>query len=258
MVKLENVSRFTLGHATTDLPKRERHLKQIIHKYEELNPEKPLTRKFQNPPPSQLLTLCMESPVSRWVPCETTNYGLLVEKLHRFALRDIAECFLGSTRTYITCTYRCVHPYLSGFRYVKPTGNIKKGLISITSLTSSKNVREDKEEYGNCIPRDILKAIEHIVPKAFEKKQVSKIQIENTNVILGMAGRKNRWLIIASNFYIRDLLLHSWLEISGELFPLHQHDDVIIEDEKRNLRRTLNKNKILDAIFNPTNLSKIP
>ncbi|XP_069599051.1 putative uncharacterized protein C19orf81 homolog [Ranitomeya imitator] len=131
----------------------ERHLKQIIHNYEELNPEKPLTRKFQNPPPSQLLTLCMESP---------------------------------------------------------PENDFR--------------------------PRDILKAIEHIVPKAFEKKQVSKIQFENTNVILGTAGRKN----------------------SGELFPLHRHDDVIVEDEKRNLRRALNKNKILDTFINPTNLSKIP
>ncbi|KAM4015782.1 uncharacterized protein C19orf81 homolog isoform 2-T4 [Anomaloglossus baeobatrachus] len=163
-----------INHQNIGLPKmlktKERHLKKIVHKYEELNPEKPLIGKFQNPPPPQPLTLCMETPPE------------------------------------------------NDFRH-----------------------------------RDILKAIEHIVPKAFEKKQVSKIQFENMNVIYGTAARENRWLITTSSFYIRDLLQHSGLEINGELFPLHCHDEVLIQDEKENLKRALTKNKILDTLINPTN-----
>ncbi|XP_075695093.1 putative uncharacterized protein C19orf81 homolog [Rhinoderma darwinii] len=102
-----------------------------------------------------------------------------------------------------------------------------------------------ENDFRHC---DILKAIEQIVPRAFEKKQVSKIQFENMNVICGTAGRENRWWITASDFQIRNLLLHSGFQINGEHFPLHRHDDIVVEDYKVHLRKTLSKKKILDTL----------
>ncbi|XP_056398598.1 putative uncharacterized protein C19orf81 homolog isoform X2 [Hyla sarda] len=160
---------------TYTLKTKEHHLKQIMQRSEELEPEKPCARTYPKPPPPQPLTLCMESP--------------------------------------------------------------------------------PENDFRHC---NILKAIEQIVPKAFEKRQVSKIQFENTNVICGTAGRKNRWLITASDFQVRDLLLQSGLDIDGGRFPLLRHDNIIVKDYKVHLRRALSKKKILAKLVDSTELSSTP
>ncbi|XP_069505477.1 putative uncharacterized protein C19orf81 homolog [Ambystoma mexicanum] len=95
---------------------------------------------------------------------------------------------------------------------------------------------------------DIMKAVEQIVPKAFENKRVCKLQFENVNVICGTAGRKNRWLITVLDFQTRNLFLRSGLTISSDFFPLRRHDDVTMEDYKLHLRRALARKKILDML----------
>ncbi|XP_069803875.1 putative uncharacterized protein C19orf81 homolog [Dendropsophus ebraccatus] len=157
------------------LKTKERHLKQILKKYEKLGPEKACTRTYPTPPPPQPLTLCMESP--------------------------------------------------------------------------------PENDFRHC---DILRAIEQIVPKAFEKKQVNKIQFENMNVICGTAGRRNRWLMTTGDFQIRNLLLQSGLEIGGARFPLRCHDEIVVEDYKVHLRSALSKKKILDTLIDSTEASKTP
>ncbi|XP_044133453.1 putative uncharacterized protein C19orf81 homolog [Bufo gargarizans] len=112
-----------------------------------------------------------------------------------------------------------------------------------------------ENDFRHC---NILRAIEQIVPKAFERKQVNKIQFKNMNVICGTAGHKNRWLITVSNLQIRNLLLNSGILIDGEHFALHRHDDIIVEDDKVHLRRALTKKVILDTLINSTDLSSIP
>ncbi|KAM3921523.1 LOW QUALITY PROTEIN: uncharacterized protein C19orf81 homolog [Leptodactylus fuscus] len=172
----------TISHQNIDLTNilkaKKGHLKQIIKKYEELDPGKPSIKPSQNPSQLNLLTLSMESPVSRW----------------KLPENDFRHC-------------------------------------------------------------DILKAIEQIVPKAFEKKQVSKIQFENMNVIYGTAGSKNRWLITVSDFQTRNLLLDSGLEIDGEHFSLHRHDNVIVKDGMVDLRKALTKKEFLETLIDSTDLT---
>ncbi|XP_030051298.1 putative uncharacterized protein C19orf81 homolog [Microcaecilia unicolor] len=100
--------------------------------------------------------------------------------------------------------------------------------------------------------KDILKAVEKIIPKALEKRRVCRIQFENMNVICGTAGRKNRWLITVSDFQTRNLFLRSGLVIGKDYFLLRRHDDVIMEDYKLHLRRALARKKILDMLSNST------
>ncbi|XP_056398600.1 putative uncharacterized protein C19orf81 homolog isoform X4 [Hyla sarda] len=119
---------------TYTLKTKEHHLKQIMQRSEELEPEKPCARTYPKPPPPQPLTLCMESPVSTW-------------KL---------------------------------------------------------------------------------------------------------------WLITASDFQVRDLLLQSGLDIDGGRFPLLRHDNIIVKDYKVHLRRALSKKKILAKLVDSTELSSTP
>ncbi|XP_075047632.1 putative uncharacterized protein C19orf81 homolog isoform X2 [Mixophyes fleayi] len=147
------------------LKPRKHSLQQIIKEYEGLNLKIPCCRKFQTPPASQPLALCMECP--------------------------------------------------------------------------------SENDFSHW---DILKAIEQILPKAFEKKQLTKIQFENTNIVCETAGHKNRWLITVSDFQIRNRLFRSGLMINGKDFLLRCHDDVIAEDYKQHLRRALAKQKIVDML----------
>ncbi|KAM4652187.1 uncharacterized protein C19orf81 homolog [Discoglossus pictus] len=111
-----------------------------------------------------------------------------------------------------------------------------------------------------CLPEkdfshwDILQAIEQIVPKAFEKQRVSRIQFENMNVICGTAGRKNRWLISLYDFQTRNLFLRTGLAIGGDCFTLRRHDDITVEDYKLHLKRALARKKILDMLSETNSL----
>ncbi|XP_056398599.1 putative uncharacterized protein C19orf81 homolog isoform X3 [Hyla sarda] len=129
---------------TYTLKTKEHHLKQIMQRSEELEPEKPCARTYPKPPPPQPLTLCMESP----------------------------------------CIYK----------------GKKQWQMSLCTW----------------------------------------------------------WLITASDFQVRDLLLQSGLDIDGGRFPLLRHDNIIVKDYKVHLRRALSKKKILAKLVDSTELSSTP
>ncbi|KAK9397096.1 putative protein C19orf81 like [Crotalus adamanteus] len=95
---------------------------------------------------------------------------------------------------------------------------------------------------------EILAAIEAVIPNAFEAGLLRSIQFENINVICGTAGRKNRWLITVSDFRTRNQLLGSGLTLDENHFVLRRWDNLVMEDYRMHLRRSLARQRLLDTL----------
>ncbi|KAL7977259.1 hypothetical protein Chor_009208, partial [Crotalus horridus] len=95
---------------------------------------------------------------------------------------------------------------------------------------------------------EILAAIEAVIPNAFEAGLLHSIQFENINVICGTAGRKNRWLITVSDFRTRNQLLGSGLTLDENHFVLRRWDNLVMEDYRMHLRRSLARQRLLDTL----------
>ncbi|ETE68896.1 putative uncharacterized protein C19orf81, partial [Ophiophagus hannah] len=95
---------------------------------------------------------------------------------------------------------------------------------------------------------EILAAIEAVIPNAFEAGLLRSIQFENINVICGTAGRKNRWLITVSDFRTRNQLLCSGLTLDENHFVLRRWDNLVMEDYRMHLRRSLARQRLLNTL----------
>ncbi|KAL8176228.1 UNVERIFIED_CONTAM: hypothetical protein K2H54_026227 [Gekko kuhli] len=94
---------------------------------------------------------------------------------------------------------------------------------------------------------EVLTAVEAAIPNAFEEGLLCSIQFENINVICGTAGRKNRWLLMVSDFRTRNQLLHTGLMVGQDHFPLRRWDDLVMEDYRLHLRRVLARQRLLNT-----------
>ncbi|XP_053119750.1 putative uncharacterized protein C19orf81 homolog [Hemicordylus capensis] len=95
---------------------------------------------------------------------------------------------------------------------------------------------------------EVLEALEAAIPNAFETGILHSIQFENINVICGTAGRKNRWLITVSDFRTRNQLLRSGLTLGGNHFALRRWDDLVMEDYRMHLRRSVARQRLLETL----------
>ncbi|KAB0346664.1 hypothetical protein FD754_011521, partial [Muntiacus muntjak] len=95
---------------------------------------------------------------------------------------------------------------------------------------------------------EVLEALEAEFPGAMESGRVSSIRFENMNVICGTAGRRDRWLIMVTDFQTRSRLLRSGLRLRGNLHPLVRHDELLLSDYRLHLRRALVRRRMLEAL----------
>ncbi|KAI5930720.1 putative uncharacterized protein C19orf81 [Manis javanica] len=95
---------------------------------------------------------------------------------------------------------------------------------------------------------EVLQALEAELPGAMENGCVSSIRYENMNVICGTAGRRDRWLITVTDFQTRSRLLRSGLCLRGLPYPLVRHDDLLLDDYRLHLRRSLVRRRMLEAL----------
>ncbi|XP_062813657.1 putative uncharacterized protein C19orf81 homolog isoform X1 [Anolis carolinensis] len=95
---------------------------------------------------------------------------------------------------------------------------------------------------------EVLAAVEAVIPNAFETGLLCNIQFENINVICGTAGRKNRWLLTVADFRTRNQLLCSGLTLGEDHFVLRRWDDLVMEDYRMHLRRSLARQRLLDTL----------
>ncbi|XP_057568695.1 putative uncharacterized protein C19orf81 homolog [Hippopotamus amphibius kiboko] len=95
---------------------------------------------------------------------------------------------------------------------------------------------------------EVLEALEAELPGAMESGRVSSIRFENMNVICGTAGRRDRWLIMVTDFQTRSRLLRSGLRLRGVLHPLVRHDELLLGDYRLHLRRSLVRRRMLEAL----------
>uniref|UniRef100_A0A8D1SZ91 Uncharacterized protein n=2 Tax=Sus scrofa TaxID=9823 RepID=A0A8D1SZ91_PIG len=95
---------------------------------------------------------------------------------------------------------------------------------------------------------EVLEALEAELPGAMESGRVSSIRFENMNVICGTAGRRDRWLIMVTDFQTRSRLLRSGLHLRGLTRPLVRHDELLMGDYRLHLRRSLVRRRMLEAL----------
>ncbi|XP_054444760.1 putative uncharacterized protein C19orf81 homolog [Pteronotus mesoamericanus] len=95
---------------------------------------------------------------------------------------------------------------------------------------------------------EVLEALEAALPGAMESGRVSSIRFENLNVICGTAGRRDRWLITVTDFQTRSRLLRSGLCLRGSTHPLVRHDELLLNDYRLHLRRSLVRRRMLEAL----------
>ncbi|XP_069313522.1 putative uncharacterized protein C19orf81 homolog [Eulemur rufifrons] len=95
---------------------------------------------------------------------------------------------------------------------------------------------------------EVLEALEAELPGAMESGLVSSIRFENMNVICGTAGRRDRWLIMVTDFQTRSRLLRSGLSPRGLAHQLVRHDELLLGDYRLHLRRSLVRRRMLEAL----------
>ncbi|XP_042774861.1 putative uncharacterized protein C19orf81 homolog isoform X1 [Panthera leo] len=95
---------------------------------------------------------------------------------------------------------------------------------------------------------EVLEALEAELPGAMESGRVTSIRFENTNVICGTAGCRDRWLITVADFQTRSRLLRCGLRLRGLGHPLVRHDELLLADYRLHLRRSLVRRRMLEAL----------
>ncbi|XP_044902208.1 putative uncharacterized protein C19orf81 homolog isoform X5 [Felis catus] len=95
---------------------------------------------------------------------------------------------------------------------------------------------------------EVLEALEAEFPGAMESGRVASIRFENTNVICGTAGCRDRWLITVADFQTRSRLLRCGLRLRGLEHPLVRHDELLLADYRLHLRRSLVRRRMLEAL----------
>ncbi|XP_012589083.1 PREDICTED: putative uncharacterized protein C19orf81 homolog [Condylura cristata] len=95
---------------------------------------------------------------------------------------------------------------------------------------------------------EVLEALEAELPGAMESGRVSNIRFENVNVICGTAGHRDRWLITLTDFQARARLLSTGLSLRGLSRPLVRHDELLLDDYRLHLRRSLVRRRMLEAL----------
>uniref|UniRef100_A0A8C9DQ14 Chromosome 19 open reading frame 81 n=1 Tax=Prolemur simus TaxID=1328070 RepID=A0A8C9DQ14_PROSS len=95
---------------------------------------------------------------------------------------------------------------------------------------------------------EVLEALEAELPGAMERGLVGSIRFENMNVICGTAGRRDRWLIMVTDFQTRSRLLRSGLSPRGLAHQLVRHDELLLGDYRLHLRRSLVRRRMLEAL----------
>ncbi|KAG8521457.1 putative uncharacterized protein C19orf81 [Galemys pyrenaicus] len=95
---------------------------------------------------------------------------------------------------------------------------------------------------------EVLEALEAELPGAMESGRVSNIRFENVNVICGTAGHRDRWLITLTDFQARARLLRTGLSLRGLSRPLVRHDELLLDDYRLHLRRSLVRRRMLEAL----------